>query len=82
MYNLIVLGCDRPGRFITLNLDSHEYTKEIKDIFQEYNSYLLDTHTGKHEKTTQLWFNCIQMIHLYYEYSRSIRVGDLDVYIA
>ena len=53
----------------------------MKDIFQEYNSYSIDTHTGKHGKTAQLWFYYIQMIHLYREYSRSIRVEDLDVYI-
>ena len=75
-----MLGCDRPGRFITLNLDSHEYTKEMKDIFQEYNSYSIDTHTGKHGKTAQLWLNYIQMIHHNHEYSR--RVGDLDLSIA
>ena len=63
-------------------LDTHEYSKEMKDIFQEYRSYSIDTHTGKHGKTAQFWFNYIQMIHLYHEYSRSIRVGDLDAYIA
>ena len=29
----------------------------------------------------KFWFNYIKMIHLYHEYSRSIRVGDLDAYI-
>ena len=39
---------------ITLSIDSREYTKEMKDIFPEYNSHSIDTHTGKHGKPAQL----------------------------
>ena len=34
-----------------------------------------------HGKTAQFWFEYIEMLHLYHEFVRSIRLGDLELYI-
>ena len=34
-----------------------------------------------HGKTAQFWFEYIEMLHLYHEFIRSIRLGDLELYI-
>lgn len=53
------------------------YSKEMEDIFTKYTSYCDDTRKGEHGKTAKYWIEYISMIHLYHDFSRSIRVGDL-----
>lgn len=57
------------------------YSKEMEDIFTKYTSYCDDTRKGEHGKTAKYWIEYISMIHLYHDFSRSIRVGDLELYI-
>ncbi len=64
------------------NLQSHEYSREMDDAFQQYNADSKETQNGNNGKTAQFWFKYIKMMHPYYKYSQSIRVGDLDAYIA
>ena len=64
------------------DLGIHTYSKEMCDVFDGYHSYVTDTLDGKHGKTAQFWISYVQMIHIYHEFSRSIRSGDLDMYIA
>ena len=40
-----------------------------------------ETRNGNHGKTAQYWMGYVDMLHLYHEFSRSIRTGDLDLYI-
>ena len=42
----------------------------------------METSDGKRGKTANYWINYVNMIHLYHEFSRSIRTGDLDLSIS
>ena len=46
-----------------------------------YESFSIGTRSGKHGKVAQCWMLNIEMIHLYHELIRSIRTGDLELYI-
>lgn len=49
------------------NLPIHEYTKEMDDVFHQYNEYVVSTQEGAHGKTAQFWLRYIKMIHLYHQ---------------
>ena len=53
----------------------------VDEILQRCEAFSVDTRRGKHGKTAQYWMCYIEMIHLYHEFIRSIRTGDLDLYI-
>ena len=58
-----------------------EYSREIEDFFQAYDEFSRESLRGEHGKTGMLWMQYIDMIHLYREFTRSVRVGDIDAYI-
>ena len=53
----------------------------VDEVLQRDEAFSEDTRSGKHDKTAQYWMCYIEMIHLYHEFIRSIRTGDLDLYI-
>ena len=59
----------------------HEVSKEVDDIMNDYFAYVHDTENGKHGLTAQYWLGYIKMIQLYHTFIRSIRTGDLQLYI-
>ena len=63
------------------NCDTYVATQEFKDILEGYKSYVNLSESGSHGKTTQFWIGYVQMLHLYYDFTRSIREGDLELYI-
>ena len=62
-------------------LDKHEWSQEIEELLAAYKSYTVETSDGKHGKTANYWINCVNMIHLYHEFSGSIRTGDVELFI-
>ena len=46
-----------------------------------YESFSIGTRSVKHGKFAQCWMLNNKMIHLYHEFIRSIRTGDLELYI-
>ena len=46
-----------------------------------YELYRENTRNGRHGKTAQLWFAYVEMVALYNQFIRSIRMCDLDLYI-
>ena len=38
--------------------------------------------SGMHGKTAQFWVKSVQMIHLYHDFSRSVRNGDFNTYFS
>jgi hypothetical protein len=60
----------------TLKGPDNVYSKEMEVVLQTYMAYSNETQNGKNGKTAKFWFSYIKMIHLYHEYSRSIRIGD------
>ena len=64
------------------HLDKYEWSQEIEELLATYKSYTVETSDGKREKTANYWINYVNMIHLYHEFNRSIRTGDLDLFIS
>ena len=63
------------------NINLHEVSKKMDDVLSGYTQHITDTEQGKHGKTAQYWISYVKMIHLYHEFIRSIRIGDLELYI-
>ena len=59
-------------------LNKHEWSQEVEEVLAAYKSYTVETSDEKDMKTANYWTNCGNMIHLYYEFSRSIHTGDLQ----
>ena len=55
-----------------------EHTNEL---IKKYEEFPQETRNGNHAKTVQYWMDYVKMLHLYHEFSKSIRTGDLDLYI-
>ena len=53
-----------------------EHTNEL---IKKYEEFAQETRNGNHGKTAQYWMGYVDMLHLYHEFSRSIRTGDLDL---
>ena len=77
-------------KFISLEDDLPNVTDGDKKKFmaehnnesiKKYEEFAQETKDGNHGKTAQYWMGSVDMLHLYHEFSRSIRTGDLDLYI-
>ena len=55
-----------------------EHTNEL---IKKYEEFPQETRNENHAKTVQYWMDYVKMLHLYHEFSKSIRTGDLDLYI-
>ena len=55
--------------------------KDTNELIKKYEEFAQETRNGNHGKTAQYRMGYINMLHLYHEFSRSIRSGDLDLYI-
>ena len=62
-------------------LKIHSLSKEAKEILERYEIFVENTLDGKFGSTAKFWMQYIQMMHLYHEFSRSVREGDLDLFI-
>ena len=58
------------------------YSKELEEVFSGFYKFFQDTKEGKLGKTVQFWTSYINFIHLYHHFTRSIRMGDLEVFIS
>lgn len=54
---------------------------ELKNLIESYEQYNADTIEGKHGKTSHFHAMYIYFINLYHLFIKSIRKGDLDLYI-
>ena len=82
--------CD-PLLYVNLQREIAEYndlqnptavniSKELPSILEAYTSFCEKT-SGNHGKTAQYWIGYINLVNLYHKFSRSIRSGDLELYI-
>ena len=55
-----------------------EHTNEVMKKNEEFSQ---KTKNENHEKMAQYWVWHGDMLHLYHEFSRSVRIGDFDLYI-
>lgn len=54
---------------------------ETENIIQLFDQYTTDTLEGKHGKTAQYYAMYIDFINFYHIFIKSIRIGDLDLYL-
>lgn len=66
---------------LTTSGDLSSVRPSVRKVLDEYEKYCDDTKKGEHGKTAEYWFTYVQYMHLYKEFSRAIRTGDLDLYL-
>ena len=62
-------------------LEEKNFPEKITAILKKYEEYRDATRNGTHGKTAKFWFGYVEMVQLYHQFIRSIRTGDLDLYI-
>ena len=63
-------------------IDENSIPKEIQTILAKYEKYTEETKKGLHGKTAKFWYGYVEMMQIYHQFIRSIRVGDLEIYIS
>ena len=68
---------------ITIKEDvSESYSREMNEILNRYCTFTQDTEKGLYGKTADFWIQYVYLIHLYHNFTRSVRTGDLDLHIS
>ena len=62
-------------------IDKSSIPEKFVGIFDKYESYRDKTRNGAHGKIAQFWFAYVEIVQLYHQSIRSIRMEDLDLYI-
>ena len=62
--------------------DKHQCSPEIEDLLTNYKAFVAQTYNGRQRNATKYWMDYINMMHVYDHFSRSIRIADLDLFIA
>ena len=57
---------------------SQESSKELLNILSDYKNYWNESLFRMHGKTAQFWMKYVEMIHLYHDFSSSVRPGDVS----
>ena len=57
-------------------------SKEEIEVLKGYTNFICYTKDGKHGKTVKFWLGYAEMVHDYHTFARSIRLGDLELFIA
>ena len=60
----------------------HTSTKKFDELAKDYFLYVSATMNGEKGKTAEFWMKYVQLIHVYHEYSRSLRERDFHDYIS
>ena len=58
------------------------YSKEMDEVLSGFYKFFQDTKEGKLGKTAQFWKSYINFMHLCHEFTQSIIMGDLEVFIS
>lgn len=67
------LIADNPNKAVVLS-------KESDEIIELYMIFQKDTIAGNYGKTAQFWIQYVKLVQLYHDFSRSVRVGDFELY--
>ena len=67
---------------ISENVDpNNESSSVLQKLFKEYKIYYQKDLHGVFGETSQYWVQYIEIIKLYHEFIRTIRVGDFELYV-
>ena len=71
-------------RFLSLESDTRyvHHSLEMEEALEKYHKFCQETGKGAHGKTAQFWIHYVNLLHLYHDFSRSVREGDLQLYIS
>ena len=53
---------------------------KMNEILDRYCLFTQDTEKGLHGKTAKFWIKYVYFIHLYHNFTRSMRTGGLDFF--
>lgn len=66
----------KPSKF---NFD--QLSDDLKSLINDYNIFCQQTQAGIHGKTAQYWYGYIRLVYIYHQFSRSIHMGDYDMFL-
>ena len=58
------------------------YLNEMEDVFSGFYEYFQDLKEGKFYKTAKFWRGYINFMYLYHNFTQSIRMDDLEIFIS
>ena len=65
-----------------VDVDKKKFMAEhTNELTKKYEEFAQETRNGTYDKRAQYRMGYVNMLHLYHEFSRNIRTGDLDFYI-
>ena len=69
------------AKWNTVHWQKFHWGEKFAGIFDKCESYRDRTRNGTHGKIAQFWFTYAEKVQLYHQFTRSIRMGDLHLYI-
>ena len=61
--------------------ESVQLSNSFALLFDEYSDFCASTQAGQHGKPAQFFIQFVDLISIYHRFSRSIRCGNIDLYI-
>ena len=58
-----------------------EQSQDVETLLEKYDAFVKKTEAGDHGETAQFWMGYINMIKLYRIFTKSVRIGDLELFI-
>ena len=65
-----------------IETDSSVFSKEADEILDRYETFCQETENETHGNTGAFWMKHINLMNIYHNFTRSVRTGDFDLYIA
>ena len=61
---------------------TYQEIKVFEEVFSGFYKFFLELNEGKLDKTAPFWTSYISFMHLYHDFTRTIKMGDLEVFIS
>ena len=58
-----------------------QYSEEADDVLVSYDVFYKETVAGKYGETVKYWITYVNIVHMYHNFSRAIRSGEIDMYV-
>ena len=85
-FKLFISSCDNLGEREDSSVHGADFAKvylsnELMEIIDDYEKFKESTKKGLNGLTAQYWFIYIELIDIYYTFSRSTRSGNFELYV-
>ena len=54
----------------------------MEEVFSGFYKFFQELRVGKFDKTAPFWTSYINFMHLYHDFTRTFKMGDLEVFIS